>query len=371
MQTRAVQSVCSWRCTMSANSRAASRPRHRCTFPECFNVSPESVVSAHFDHAAAGLALFNADRTTFLGDGDVDMIAWRALVRAVVGHHGSPPDVPTKRGGVRILRPDFHHAGLAAAESFGREVRQILGGVNLPEPDEERANRSSFLLAGLAVLADWLGSNERWFSYHEPEADLLSYWNNVARERAEDAVRASGVLTAPPSKTLSYKSLIGNNEPSPMQEWANDVDLPDGPSLFLIEDETGSGKTEAAVMLAHRLMRAGRGDGVYVALPTMATANAMFDRLASAHRLLFVDDAGTVCSIGPRSARPARQVPNGATLRRRARSAVFRVGRHIRRCKRDGVGGLRRLDRGRPSQVFPCRRWRGHRRSGVAVSAAE
>lgn len=270
----------------------AKAPKH---FPKCFDVSPESIASKHFDHAAAGLALFNADRKTFFGDADVDVTAWRTLVRAVVGHHGSPPDVPPNRGGVRSLRRDFHDIGIEAARSFGREVQRLLGGEGLPGLDEERAKRSSFLLAGLAVLADWLGSNERWFHYHPHEVDLRAYWNNVARKRASDAVRESGVLTAPPSRTFSYESLIGKNEPSPMQHWAKDIKLPEGPSLFLIEDETGSGKTEAAVMLAHRLMSAGRADGVYVALPTMATANAMFDRLASAHRLLFAD--GTKPSV--------------------------------------------------------------------------
>src|SRR5262249_39719522 len=65
------------------------------------------------------------------------------------------------------------------------------------------------------------------------------------------------------------------------------VDLPEGPLLFIIEDMTGSGKTEAAVVLSHRLMLAGRAKGLYVALPTMATANAMFTRLASSYRPLF------------------------------------------------------------------------------------
>ena len=43
-------------------------------------------------------------------------------------------------------------------------------------------------------------------------------------------------------------------------------------------------------MLAHRLIASGMPDGLYVALPTMATANAMFDRLAGAYRHLFGTD---------------------------------------------------------------------------------
>jgi CRISPR-associated endonuclease/helicase Cas3 len=57
------------------------------------------------------------------------------------------------------------------------------------------------------------------------------------------------------------------------------VALPVGPLLALVEDVTGGGKTEAALVLAHRLLAAGRADGLYFALPTMATANAMFDRI--------------------------------------------------------------------------------------------
>ena len=56
-----------------------------------------------------------------------------------------------------------------------------------------------------------------------------------------------------------------------------------GPQLFILEDVTGSGKTEAAVILAHRLMKEGHGTGLFIALPTMATSNAMYERLAESY----------------------------------------------------------------------------------------
>ena len=102
-----------------------------------------------------------------------------------------------------------------------------------------------------------------------------------------------------------------------MQRWAREAELPDGPALFLIEDETGSGKTEAALMLAHRLIARGAADGLYVALPTMATANAMFDRLADAYRHLFAPET-----------EPSLALTHGARdMHTGFRDAVLRGGR--------------------------------------------
>jgi CRISPR-associated endonuclease/helicase Cas3 len=50
-------------------------------------------------------------------------------------------------------------------------------------------------------------------------------------------------------------------------------------------------KTEAALILAHRLIAAGRASGLYVGLPTMATANGLYARLGLAYRNLFTEGA--------------------------------------------------------------------------------
>jgi len=62
------------------------------------------------------------------------------------------------------------------------------------------------------------------------------------------------------------------------------------PQLFILEDVTGSGKTEAALFLACQLMTKKMGKGIFVALPTMATSNAMFTRLEEVYRRLFHQD---------------------------------------------------------------------------------
>jgi hypothetical protein len=57
--------------------------------------------------------------------------------------------------------------------------------------------------------------------------------------------------------------------------------------LAFIEDETGAGKTEAALILAQRMLTEGKGQGLFFALPTMATSDAMFARLRTCVARLF------------------------------------------------------------------------------------
>ena len=287
-------------------------------YPPCFGDDPARL-SGFYDHGAGGLRLFDADDGCFgLPDG-TGRRTWRPLVSAVTGHHGAPPDAIAGES-IAALRPDFGAAGIEAARRFAGKAHDLFGiPRDLPPLRRERVRPASYALAGLAVLADWIGSNQEWFPYREPEdfQDFRCYWNH-ARERADRAIEEAGVLPADASDRVDYDALIGVTAiPGPMQEWARSVELPDGPALFMIEDETGSGKTEAALMLAHRLMASGRADGLYMALPTMATANAMFDRLGVAHRKLFAE--GTEPSVA--LAHGARDMHEGF------RSAVLRAGR--------------------------------------------
>jgi CRISPR-associated endonuclease/helicase Cas3 len=73
------------------------------------------------------------------------------------------------------------------------------------------------------------------------------------------------------------------------------IPLDHGPQLYLLEDTTGSGKTEAALILAQRLLSEGsngearEGAGLYIALPTMATSNAMFQRMEEVYANFFTE----------------------------------------------------------------------------------
>ena len=286
-------------------------------YPECLGGDP-ATMSTRYDHGAGGLRLFDACADCFVFPVGASPRIWRPLVSAVTGHHGSPPE-PRIDETLTALQPDFGRRGIDAARAFSRAVRELSG---MPQelclPDRRAVRRASHALAGIAVLADWIGSAQEWFPYKEPVRGIESYWQDTVAVAAR-AVQEADVTPARASESVGYHHLIGTRVvASPMQEWARTVALPAGPALFLIEDETGSGKTEAAVMLAYRLLKVSRLDGLYVALPTMATANAMYDRLAAAYRHLFTADA-----------RPSIALAHGArAMHEGFRGAMSRGGRH-------------------------------------------
>ena len=137
------------------------------------------------------------------------------------------------------------------------------------------------------MIADWMGSSQAVFEYERPDYDLATYWRKMALPRAHRALERSGVTPTASAPVRSYAALMASADwiPSPMQAWAETV--PAKPGLYIIEDATGAGKTEAALMLAHRLIAAGHAEGLYIALPTMATSDGMFDRMATVYRRLF------------------------------------------------------------------------------------
>ncbi|WP_066336641.1 CRISPR-associated helicase/endonuclease Cas3 [Azohydromonas lata] len=214
-----------------------------------------------------------------------------AWARAVTGHHGQPPQEIDK-----AWTFFFDEQDAAAILDFAGEMRRLFlrdGVSGIPTLQGGNAFRLasmelSWWVAGLAVMADWIGSNAEVFTYcAEPAPSLDAYWER-ARRLAVLALDDSGVLPVESHGELSFDKLFPSiATPSPLQDWAAKMPLSDGPQIHILEDVTGAGKTEAAVMLVHRLMAAGAADGFFIGLPTMATANAMYGRIAHVYATLF------------------------------------------------------------------------------------
>lgn len=218
--------------------------------------------------------------------------ALRLWMGCFFGHHGKPV-----QEGSAPLSAAFLDEDIRALKAFAGAVEGLLK-PNWPGDllgkeawRKEALAPASWQIAGLAVLADWVGSNARIFTYLAEPAPLNQYWIESALPRAHQALADTGLLHRPrPVSYPGFTSAFGFL-PTPLQAWAETVLLGEAPQLFLLEDITGSGKTEAALTLAHRLLAERQHEGLYFGLPTMATSNAMYQRLGGYYRRLYPADA--------------------------------------------------------------------------------
>jgi CRISPR-associated endonuclease/helicase Cas3 len=220
------------------------------------------------------------------------------LYAAAAGHHGRPSGKDLARDTARMLR-DAGADGLRDAASLTEAFKVFWPLSAGADMTLETARDLSWWLPGLVAAADWIGSNVDWFAATEPTLDLPEYLTR-AREKAALAVWSAG-LEWPAVSNLQ----LFDFDLRPMQAACAEIALSEGPMLAVIEDETGAGKTEAALILAQRMLLAGKARGLYFALPTMATADAMFARACDSVGRMF-QAAPSVTLAHGRSALSAR-----------------------------------------------------------------
>jgi CRISPR-associated endonuclease/helicase Cas3 len=201
------------------------------------------------------------------------------MMEPMLGHHG----VPVEGDKVKIK----HFTEPCNLQAAGEFIGQLLELFNPEFPEHFYQNdkewlfklkQTSWHIAGVAVLADWIGSNPEDFPYQSQVEPLNSYWEK-SRGKAVKALREKRLLGSPLVSRFTSVEDLFSFKPTPLQAWAEQVELADTPQLFILEDVTGAGKTEAALTLTHRLMHQGVADGFYFGLPTMATSNAMYKRV--------------------------------------------------------------------------------------------
>ncbi|MEQ1439993.1 CRISPR-associated helicase Cas3' [Fontimonas sp. SYSU GA230001] len=201
---------------------------------------------------------------------------------AVGCHHGeraSPNTITNLEGNRRALgKPEWHAAR--------RAIFEALTGVFAPTeaPTKPTLTGPDFMmLAGLTSFADWIGSNEQYFPFGAPDAcaDLHGWFEKRRQHNAEAALNQAGWLPRLPLSTAhqTFDAVFGF-APRPLQQAVVDaLSSIDQPAILLVEAPMGEGKTEAALYAYLELQRELGHRGLYVALPTKATGNAMFERV--------------------------------------------------------------------------------------------
>jgi CRISPR-associated endonuclease/helicase Cas3 len=90
---------------------------------------------------------------------------------------------------------------------------------------------------------------------------------------------------------------VSPHPPRAAQRALADLDAVTAPSLAILEAETGSGKTEAALARFVALFTAGVVDGMYFALPTRTAATEIYARVFAAMQLAFATPPPVVLAV--------------------------------------------------------------------------
>ena len=239
----------------------------------------------------------------------------RSYASVIGGHHGTPPSSGILREAQKGLPERLGHDSQQSSAWLDVQyelIDFIIQRVGMTDRDlAALATRflhpcAAAILTGLVIMADWIASDSdddrfplvptRADEYDD--GDDIHTWGGLNRraERAWRSVGLSASWSAPQNDDTDGAGptgAIGSDAwfrsrfrlpegatPRPMQcEAVRLASSIDEPGLMIIEAPMGEGKTEAALAAAEILARrTGRG-GVCVALPTMATTDAMFGRV--------------------------------------------------------------------------------------------
>lgn len=241
----------------------------------------------HAGHGIEAIKLFETDAYLVIAPLIENICTWgeasESLLIASISHHGRP--LKKEQYGdwnKNIWKPVAgSYSPSTVLKEIGKRAEAIFpqafkpGGEPLPE-----AHAFAHLFAGLVQLADWLGSDTTFFPFSEPGEDRAE----TAKEKARNAISVIGLDADDWRDKLkqcapSFAATFGNPEPRPIQSAMDDPQL--GP-LLILESETGSGKTEAALWRFVHLFRAGAVDSLYFALPTRVAATQIYNRVQAA-----------------------------------------------------------------------------------------
>ena len=133
--------------------------------------------------------------------------------------------------------------------------------------------------AGLVMLADWLGSDYRFFEFCDHDDNN---YIERARQNAENAVKKIGLAITKKKHADLNPKIFGQNFSNFNTIQQEIKEISSDERLVILESETGSGKTEAAFIRFAQLFVTGKVDSLYFAVPTRSAATQLHGRLDKA-----------------------------------------------------------------------------------------
>lgn len=259
---------------------------HTCTT----DTFERDTASRGFDHGmATGIIMRDLVKKEFR-----EWKSWKPAFDMAAGHHGRLYEASR-------LSPSNMSAFLPydAEHPFIIECVQALCKLfHMPEelPEAPTGNGFYMMIAGFTAVCDWFGSDSTIYQYAESKGrpircfdDIQGYLDNLRENSSSIAtrqLREAGLLGGFKKEEFSYEGLfeLFREKPlRPLQSVSRSIPFGEKPGseIVVVEAPMGMGKTEIALYFAARAIGAGNAEGVYFALPTQASSNALFDRITA------------------------------------------------------------------------------------------
>jgi CRISPR-associated endonuclease/helicase Cas3 len=189
-----------------------------------------------------------------------------ALYTAIC-HHGQPVGDDQIRPHLALIaqlvaRTRYGHEPIAEIRSLTERLIAFFPRAKEPSEKLRFTSTAQHLFAGILMAADWMASG---FAFEPGDVDQLA--SDVL-----DRTGWSGWYSG-----ASPLLLLDGREPRPAQ--IGTLELAIDEQFAVIEAPTGTGKTEAALIWASRLVEAGQVDGLYFAVPTRSAATELHARI--------------------------------------------------------------------------------------------
>jgi CRISPR-associated endonuclease/helicase Cas3 len=210
--------------------------------------------------------------------------SYKLLGRIAGGHHGVyPRSIDLQNiGGVGVLgNNEWNKTRQELLHAYSNMVQ-----FDLNKASAKKLNDAALphLLAGFITVADWIASDQDFFpcaaTLGQQLTQVEDYWAE-ALKKANNALKDLGWLP----KVIfedekAFKDIFKTFSPNTLQNSVSDLIAPDNkPYMIIVEAPMGLGKTEAALYAADLALCRSFARGIYIAMPTQATSNAMFARV--------------------------------------------------------------------------------------------
>ena len=138
----------------------------------------------------------------------------------------------------------------------------------------------------VVVLADWIASFQPLIKAQqarlcEVRDDAWASHYKRAKTLVREHLGGCGLAAPPPLRVPTPEIVLGSQSYgwSELQKSIDDDFNPNSPGIIVVCAPTGEGKTEAALIAAEKLGRASGRHGFYFAMPTVATAEGLHQRI--------------------------------------------------------------------------------------------